>query len=256
MQLDRRQAILSIAMALVARSARAKPERIESELPECHRLTRSLIERARRASTATNRVDTDAIERVICRMAKTSRGKPVIRWMANPADAFAHLRKLNSSELGTSLAALWRVRRSRPPCNEDAFERSFRVRELASEILRPEEHDRILMAPKLSAISETRRAGACPAELKRVRAACFEIGWLETSLPAVATESICAIEALLASGEQPGSDAVLGRLRTFEAYELGLLATWESPTEIICVLRLPLSQDLLDVLHRPFLVDG
>ena len=65
MELDRRQAILSVAMALVARPARAKPERIESELPECHQLTRSLIARARRASTATNRVDTDAIERVI-----------------------------------------------------------------------------------------------------------------------------------------------------------------------------------------------
>jgi hypothetical protein len=236
MELDRRQAILSVAMALVARPARAKPERSEAELPECHQLTRSLIERARRASTATNRVDFDAIERIIRRMARASKAPPVIKWMAAPADAFDHLIKLNSSDLGTGLAALWRVRRSCPPC-QDAFERSFRVRQLASEILRPDEHDLILMAPKLNAISEAKRAGTTPAELRRLRAACFEIGWLETSLPAVATESICAIEALLASGE-PNSDAVLDRMRVFEAYELGLLATWETPAELICVPRI------------------
>jgi hypothetical protein len=236
--LDRRQVLLTVAMTLATGTACGGAERPEAELPESHQLTRSLIERARRASNATNRVDTDAIERVIRQTADASGGLPVIRWMAGPADAIAHLRKLNSSDLGTGLAALWRVRQSCPPCTEDAFERSFRVRQLASEILRPDDHDRILMAPKLSAISETRRAGASPAELQRVRAACFEIGWLETSLPAVATESICAIEAVLASGEQPGSDAIGDRLRTFEAYELGLLATWETQAEIICVPRL------------------
>jgi hypothetical protein len=237
MELDRRQVLLTVAVTLATGGARAGAERPEAELPECHQLTRSLIERARRASTATDRVDTDAIERVIRRMAEVSGGLPAIKWMASPADAFDRLRRLKSSDLGTGLAALWRVRRSCPPCTKDAFERSFRVRLLASEILRPHEHDRILMAPKLSAISETRRARASPAELRRVRADCFEIGWLETSLPAVAVEAICAIEALLASGEQHGSDAVRDRLRTFEAYELGLLATWEAQTEIICVPR-------------------
>ncbi len=237
MELDRRQAILSVAMALVARPARAKPERIESELPECHQLTRSLIERARRASDATNPVDTDAIERLVRRTVGASGSQPVIKWMPSPEDAFDHLRKLGSSELGTGLAALWRVSRSCPPCDEDAFERSFRVRQLASQVLRSEEHDRTLMAPKLRSISEAKRTGASPTDLRRVRAACFEIGWLETSLPAVATESICAIEALLASGARPGSDAVRDQARVFEAYELGLLATWETPAELVCVPR-------------------
>jgi hypothetical protein len=237
MELDRRQVLVAAAMALATGRARAGAGRSEAELPECHQLTRSLIERARRASTATNRVDTDAIERIITRKI-ASGGPPVIKWMLTPADAFDHLRKLNSSDLGTELAALWRVRRSSPACTEDVFERSFLVRQLASEILRPDEHDRILMAPKLSAISETRRTGASSTELRRVRAACFEIGWLETSLPAVATESICAIEALLVSGARPGSDAVRHRVRVFEAYELGLLATWETAAELICVPRI------------------
>jgi hypothetical protein len=235
MEFDRRQAILAAATALVTLgAARAGAARSDTQMPECHQLTRSLIERARRASSATNRVNTDAIDRLIRRMAQASKAPPVIKWLASPIEASDHLRKFNSSELGTGLAALWRVRRSCSPC---AFERSFRVRQLASEILRPDEHDRILMAPKLSAISEAKRTGASPTELRRVRAACFEIGWLETSLPAVATESICAIEALLASGAQPGSDAVRDRMRVFEAYELGLLATWETPAELICVPR-------------------
>ena len=240
MELDRRQALLAFAMTLATGRARAGAERPEAEMPECHQLTRSLIERARRASTATNRVDTDTIDRLIHQTADRAAidSPPVIKWMASPADAFDHLRKLNSSDLGTSLAALWRIRQACPPRDEEAFERSFRVRQWASDILRPDEHDRILMAPKLRAISEARRAGASPTELRRVRAACFEIGWLETSLPAVATESICAIEALLGSGAQPGSDAVRDRLRTFEAYELGLLATWETPAELICVPRI------------------
>jgi hypothetical protein len=238
MELDRRQVLLTVALTLATGRARAEAGRSEAELPQCHQLTRSLIERARRASDATNPVDTDAIERLVRRTAGASGSPPVIKWMPSPADAFDHLRKLNSSDLGMSLAALWRVRELCPPCNEDAFERSFKVRQLASEILRPEEHDLILMAPKLRAISEAKRTGASPTELRRVSAACFEIGWLETSLPAVATESICAIEALLVSGAQPGSDAVRDRMRVFEAYQLGLLATWETPAELICVPRI------------------
>jgi hypothetical protein len=148
MELDRRQVLLTAAMTLATGRARARTERPEAKLPECHQLTRSLIERAKRASTATDRVDTDAIERIIRRMAEASGGPPVIKWTPSPTEAFDHLRKLDSSELGTSLAALWRVGRSCPPRSEDAFERSFRVRELASEILRPDEHDRTLMAPK------------------------------------------------------------------------------------------------------------
>lgn len=155
MDLDRRQALLAFAMTLVTGRTRAEAAPSNGEVAECHELTRSLIERARRASTATNRVDADTIERLVHRMADRAAidSPPVIKWMPSSADAFDHLRKLDLSDLGTSLAALWRVRRSCLPYNEDAFERSFRVRQLASEILRPDEHDLILMAPKLSVIS-------------------------------------------------------------------------------------------------------
>jgi hypothetical protein len=72
MELDRRQALLAFAMTLVTGRARAEAEPFVPELPECHQLTRSLIERARRAGTARDRVDTDAIERVIRQTAEAS----------------------------------------------------------------------------------------------------------------------------------------------------------------------------------------
>jgi hypothetical protein len=238
MEIDRRQALLAVSTILAVGWPRLEAGRSEPEMPECHQLTRSLIERARRASTSTGRLDTEAIERIIRRMAEISGGPPIVKWTPSSADAFDHLRKLSLSDPGTRLAALWRVSRSCPPYDEDAFERSFRVRQLASDILRPEDHDRMIMAPKLSAISEAKRAGASRAESRRVRAACFQIGWLETSLPAVATDAICEVEVLLCSGASANSDAVHYRLSTFEAYEKGLLATWEMPGEIICVPRI------------------
>jgi len=239
MEFDRREAILLAAATALVTLGGARAEAVGSdvEMPECHQLTRSLIERARRARLTTNPVDTDAIERIIHRMAEGSGGLPIIKWMATPTDAFDHLRKLNSSELGTSLAALWRVRRSCPPCNEDTFERSFRVRKLVSEIIWPDEHDRVLMAPKLRAISDARCAGLSRAELRAVRAQCFQMGWLETCMPAVAADAIISIELHLSLGFPERSEPIRHQLRVFEAYELGLLATWETPAELICVPR-------------------
>jgi hypothetical protein len=78
-------------------------------------------------------------------------------------------------------------------------------------------------------------------KLFSVRAVSSQIGWLETSLPAVATEAICEVEALLCSGASPESDGVRDRLVAFEAYEQGLLATWETPDEIICVPRVAIA---------------
>jgi hypothetical protein len=77
MELDRRQVLLTVAMTLATGRARAGAERPEAELPECHQLTRSLIEQARRAGTATDRVDTDAIERVIRQTAEASGAHPL-----------------------------------------------------------------------------------------------------------------------------------------------------------------------------------
>ena len=43
------------------------------------------------------------------------------------------------------------------------------------------------------------------------------------------------VELLLRSGTSESSVAIDNQLEVFRAYELGLLATWETPDELICV---------------------
>jgi hypothetical protein len=63
-----------------------------------------------------------------------------------------------------------------------------------------------------------------------------EIGWIETSLPGTAAGAIRAVEDLLAAGHAEGSMAICHQLMVFEAFEQGLLATWETPEEeLVCV---------------------
>jgi hypothetical protein len=242
MELDRRQPLKALGTASVTGLAgTASAGLFEAGLPECHHLTHSLIDRARRASSGSRTVDANGIERIIHHMILGGRhhGRPVIKWMVDSADAFDLLKRRDLSDLfGIGPTALWRAAQHPFPQDEEAFERSFLVRQLVSDILKPDECDRILMGPKLRAISDAKCAGASAEELFSARAIRSQIGWLETSLPAVATDAICGVDALLCSGASADSDAVQHRLMTFEAYEKGLLATWEMPGEIICVPRL------------------
>ena len=93
------------------------------------------------------------------------------------------------------------------------------------------------MQPKLMAKSQAIGRGYSPTELFRVRATHAQIGWLETSLAAEAAQAICGIERALREGAG-GTDVFVHRkLLTFEAWEAGLLGTWETPSEMICVPR-------------------
>jgi len=58
-----------------------------------------------------------------------------------------------------------------------------------------------------------------------------------TLLPAAAANSVRAIEDLLSAGHGEDSFAIYHQLKVFEAYERGLLATWETPDALICVPR-------------------
>jgi hypothetical protein len=69
------------------------------------------------------------------------------------------------------------------------------------------------------------------------RAVAAEIGWIETCLPAVAARAIRAVEDLLSDGHAEGSESIYHQLRAFEAFEYGLLATWETPDGLVCVPR-------------------
>jgi len=72
-------------------------------------------------------------------------------------------------------------------------------------------------------------------EVFRVRAVLAQIGWLETSVADAAAQAVFNIELLIRSGAFESSVAIDIQLEVFRAYELGLLATWETPDEVICV---------------------
>jgi hypothetical protein len=62
-----------------------------------------------------------------------------------------------------------------------------------------------------------------------------QIGSLETSVADAAAQAVFNVELLLRSGASESSVAIDNQLEVSRAYELGLLATLETPDELICV---------------------
>lgn len=111
-----------------------------------HPFTRSLLERAIRAGNA---LDRSRVERGI-RQRSVSLGRsdrPVIKWMPDPQAAFDRLCRYGLVDLlRMENATFWRVE-SCPAMDGEALERWCAVRRLAVEELRPDDHDRALIAP-------------------------------------------------------------------------------------------------------------
>jgi hypothetical protein len=205
---------------------------------EWHPLTRSLLERARKIGRCRSAPDRAMVERAVRHFADSSgyAGRPVIKWMDTPSDAFDHLSGFGlDTLLDMGTARLWRSFRPRVPPDAKALDRAFEVRMVANELLGVDEQDRALMAPKLRAKSQPMSAGTSDGELFRVRAVSSQIGWLETSMADAAAVAVSTVELLLSVGGSESSVVVHHQLRVFESYELGLLATWETADALICV---------------------
>jgi hypothetical protein len=201
--------------------------------PDEHPLTRSLLERARRRGRVAP--DRSMAEQTIRQFADSSGWtRPlVIKWMATPSHAHDHLSRLGLDallDMGTT--GFWR--RAQPRASHDD-DRAFEVRMLANSLLGVDDHDRMLMAPKLLAKSQASSTNLSDEALFRVRAVSAQIGWLETSIAEAAAQAVANVEALLCMGESEGSVAIDKQLKVFEAYEHGLVATWETPDALICV---------------------
>jgi hypothetical protein len=204
-------------------------------------LTWSLIRRAQAASSRAPNVDIVQVERLIAGVsaAQGSTKSPVIKWLPDPLSAYAHLSDYGLKELlKMGSATLW----SRAALARRVDDRSLEITrcvrlEVVWDIIGAEEHDRILMAPKLLAKSDAAKRGLSAQDVFTVRAMAAQIGWLETSLPAAAALAADAIDFLVSSGLPEGDELVQHHLRIFRAYELGLLATWETPAEVICIPR-------------------
>ena len=181
------------------------------------------------------RVDRRRAERIV-HEAAGERGRPVINWMESPERAFQHMLRYPLRELAQMPAArLWPHPAAVSTRDHGAEERSIELHWHANQALRVDEHGRALMAPKLDFKA---RAVASRSRLEGIleaRTIAAEIGWIETSLAGAAAGAIRATEELLSAGHAEDSVAICHQLRVFEAFEHGLLATWEAPEEIICV---------------------
>jgi hypothetical protein len=132
-------------------------------------------------------------------------------------------------------AAFWPAPRPFPVTDEGTAERSFELNWRATQLLRVDEHDRALMAPKLIAKARAMTTHSRPEAIFEATAVAAQIGWIEISLPAAAAQAIRAVEDLLSAGHTESSMAIYHQLKVFEACEYDLLATWETPDALICV---------------------
>jgi hypothetical protein len=210
----------------------AETEHVAPPRRRWHRLTQSLLDRAGRAG---HRIDRSRVERIVRELAG-EHGRPVIKWMDTPGRAFEHLLRYPLDELvQMPTAQFWPFAPSISVANEDAEERSVVLYLHATQVLRVEEHSRALMAPKLSYTGQAIALQSRPEAFLEARTIAAEIGWIETSLPGAAAGAIRAVEDLLSAGYAEDSMEIYHQLRTFEAFERGLLATWETPDELVCV---------------------
>jgi hypothetical protein len=160
---------------------------------------------------------------------------PVIKWLADPSGAFDHLSRYGlDALLRMGAASLWRRAGTSVSFDDRSLDLSFVLGRLVADIVGVKDHDRALMAPKLLAKSVAMARDAPAESVFKVRAVAAQIGWLETSMPVAATQAVANVELLLSSGFSERDEPIHHRLRVFEAYELGLLATWETPDALIC----------------------
>jgi hypothetical protein len=197
MDIDRRQALIGAAgvFGIFPTGPDTRPSGILDS--EWHPLTRSLLERARRIGLCRTGPDRTMVERAICHVAESSGSAegPVIKWMDTPSAAFDYLSRFGlDALLDTGSTKFWRRFRRLVSPDARAFDRALEVRMLANELLGVDDHDRLLMAPKLRAKSEAMSANVSSEEVFRVRAVSSQIGRLEASLADMTAEAVSNVE--------------------------------------------------------------
>ena len=237
MDIGRRELLAGMGLAVMISPWGAVWVGAEDAAPsnrDWHPLTQSLLDRASRAG---QQLDRYRVERIIHEVAG-EHGRPIIKWMDTPGRAFEHLLRYPLDELAQMpTAQFWPSATSALTANEDAEERSVKLFLYAIQLLRVEEHGRALLAPKLAYKAQAIASQSRPDSMLEARAIAAEIGWIETSLPGAAAGAIRAVEDLLSAGHAEGSMEICHQLVVFEAFEHGLLASWQTPGALVCVQR-------------------
>ncbi|XIA65743.1 hypothetical protein ACFIOY_05780 [Bradyrhizobium sp. TZ2] len=132
-------------------------------------------------------------------------------------------------------AQLWRRAGPKTDLDEDRLNSHLVLGGVIGDTVRSSDHDRLLMAPKLLSKARVMAENASVEAIFEVRSVAAQIGWLETCIPVVAAQAVTDVELLLSAGVS--EETIHHQLNMFEAYELGLLATWETPEAIVCVAK-------------------
>ena len=218
----------------------ARPVAAEDPAPPClqlHPLTSSLLDRASRAG---QQLDRSRVERVIREVAG-EHGRPVIKWMDDPGRAFEHLRRYSPDELAQlPTAQFWPFPPPASAASEDAEERSIELYLHATQVLRVEEHARALMTPKLSYKAQAMASLSRPSLIFKARVLAAEIGWIEDFAAGSCGWSDPRRRGPALGGTLADSMEICHQLRVFEAFEYGLLATWETPDELVSLSVSPM----------------
>ena len=229
----------SLGLAVIVGPLEAMPAGVQDWGPSSrrwHRLTESLFDRASRAG---QQLDRARVERIVRKLAG-ERGRPAIKWMDTPARAFRHLCRYPLDELAQMpVARFWPAPPLGPVQDYAELERSLDLFVLANRLLGVEDHCGELLGTRLDFRARLTGASPVPAAVFEARVLAAEIGWIETSLPAVAARAIRAVEDLLSAGHAESSMEICHQLLVFEAFEQGLLATWETPEELVCLSMSP-----------------
>ena len=205
-----------------------------AEAPRWHPLTQSLLDRGSRSG---RQLDRSRVERLIHEVAG-EHGRPIIKWMDTPGGAFEYLLSFPLDQLAQMpTAQFWPFPPPVSAASEDAEGRSVELYLHATRLLNVEERGRALLAPKLSYKAQAITSGSLTAQILEARSVAAEIGWIETSMPGAAAGAIRAVEDLLSAGHAEDSMEICHQLFVFEAFEQGLLATWETPGALVCVQR-------------------
>lgn len=238
MEVGRRDLLVGVAsLSLAGLAGPLGLSSVRDEYPgtterQWHPLTQSLLDRAKRAG---QHLDRPRVEHLIAEVTG-EHGRPVIKWMESPQRALDHLLRYPLDELARMpTAQLWPFPPTISAGDHDAEERSIELRWRANQALRVEEHGLALMAPKLDYRARAVASQSDPEAIFQARAIAAEIGWIETSLSGAAAGAILAVEDLLSAGHVEASEAIHHQVLVFEAFEHGLLATWETPEDIVCV---------------------
>lgn len=183
MKIDRRNllwATAGLAMTKLVGRTSSQASLAGSDEFLWHPFTRLLLDRARQASSVDGRANTALIERLIHQevVAQGYANPPVIKWLADPFDAFAHLRRLDLDVLlQMGNARLWRRARPVIDIDDDRLNSAAVLGSWIAELVRLAEYDTALMAPKLLSKSKAIDGNRSAEAIFEVRAVAAQIGW-------------------------------------------------------------------------------